>query len=220
LTRVLVAGATGLVGRECVHRLCSASGIVLVRALVRRRLVDAPPSPLLEERVVDFAALESRADLFGVDAIVCALGTTLKRAGSREAFRAVDFDLPLGIARLGISRGTRHFVLISALGANPRSRFFYNRVKGELEEALGALGYPSLSILRPSILLGDREEFRLGERIGTLLMRLVPGQAAPIHARDVAAVAVRQVLEPPTGRVVIGSREMRAMARASRSSAR
>jgi uncharacterized protein YbjT (DUF2867 family) len=218
LTRVLIAGATGLVGRECVRQLCSAGGITLVRALVRRRLTDQPASPLLDERVADFGTLESHADLFAVDAIVCALGTTMKRAGSRAAFRAVDLDLPLRIARLGLSRGARHFVLVSALGANPRSRFFYNRVKGELEDALAGLGYPSLTILRPSILLGDREEFRLGERIGIPLMRLVPGQAAPIHARDVAAVVVRQVLEPPDGRVVIKSAQMRAMAREWRSS--
>ncbi len=213
MTRALLAGATGLVGGECLRRLLAEPAVTLVRVLARRSLEGVPAASKLEAHVVDFARLADHASLLAVDAVVCALGTTMRRAGSRAAFRAVDFDLPLEIARLGREQGARHFVLVSALGANPRSVFFYNRVKGELEEALGALSYPALSILRPSLLLGDRAEVRLGERVAQKLARLVPGPAAPIHARDIAAAAVRQVLEPPVGRAVLSSREMRARRR-------
>lgn len=206
----MLAGATGLVGGECLRLLLAEPEVALVRVLSRRRPDQVPADPRLELELVDFARLAERSGLFDVDSIVCALGTTIRKAGSRAAFRAVDYELPLALARLGRERGARHFVLVSSLGANPRSRFFYSRVKGDLEDAVASLGYPALTILRPSLLLGERTEFRLGEAIAKRLAWLVPGPAAPIHARDVAAAAVRQVLSPPRGRLVLSSSEMRA----------
>jgi uncharacterized protein YbjT (DUF2867 family) len=172
---VVLIGATGLVGAECLRLLL--------------------------------------ADLLTADQLVCALGTTIGQAGSKERFRAVDFGIPLALGKLATERGVRHFLLVSALGADASSRVFYNKVKGELEEALSALSLRSLSIVRPSLLLGDRREFRLGESIAQRFAFLVPGKYAPINARDVAAALVRLAEEDAPGRRVVESAEMRAWAR-------
>ena len=178
-------------------------------ALVRRPLPNVDPARL-QCVVADFEHLDRTADHFAVDAIVCALGTTMRQAGSRERFRRVDFDYPLEAARLGRARGAAHFLLVSALGANPRSRVFYNRVKGEIEEALGALNFPALTIVRPSLLLGTRREFRLGEVIARHLAVLAPARIRPVSARAVAAALVDAALNPVAGRTVLESAELRA----------
>ena len=136
---------------------------MFVRRQVQFRFV-AGSSGEVELHVIDFDRLASYASLLAVDQILCALGTTIRKAGSQQAFRTVDFEYPAEIARLGIERGARHFLLVSALGADARSRVFYNRVKGELENAVLALPYRAHTIVRPSLLLGEREETRLGER--------------------------------------------------------
>jgi len=151
-----VAGATGLVGRECLRLLSNDVTVAEVRALVRHPLPPESSGPRIRECRTDFAQLHNHQDWFQVDWVFCALGTTMRAAGSREAFRRVDYEYPLAIAKLAISRGASHFLLVSATGANPRSAFFYNRIKGELEDAVRALGYRSLTIARPSLLLGKR----------------------------------------------------------------
>jgi hypothetical protein len=161
----MLLGATGLVGRECLRLLLADPGVTRIVALTRRPLDDQALWPKLQVEVVDFEQLASRGELFGVDQIFCALGTTIKKAGSRDAFRRVDFIYPLTAAKLGAERGARHFLLVSSLGASAESRFFYNRVKGQLEDALRTLPYPSVTIVRPSLLVGTREEFRLGEKL-------------------------------------------------------
>ena len=205
----LVAGATGLVGRECVRQLAAEPGVARTIALVRR----APPAgtfpPTVEVVALDFARLEQAAAGFGATHVVCALGTTMKQAGSREAFRTVDHDYVLAAARGARAGGARHFVLVSALGADAKSTFFYNRVKGETEQALLALGYRGVTILRPSLLLGPRGEFRLGEAVAKRLAWLTPGPYKPVQARDVAAAAVRAVVEERAGTRIIASRELR-----------
>jgi uncharacterized protein YbjT (DUF2867 family) len=160
--------------------------------------------------MVDFERLDRAAEQFAVDAIVCALGTTMRQARSRERFRRVDFDYPLEAARLARARGVPHFLLVSALGANARSRIFYNRVKGELEEALGGQGFPSLTIVRPSLLLGSRREFRLGEVIAKHLAFLTPARIRPVSARAVAAALVASAMNPVPGRILLESAEIRA----------
>ena len=124
-------------------------------------------------------------------------------AGSQAAFRAVDYELPLRVARLARAQGATHFLLVSALGASAASRVFYNRVKGELEDALGALGFRSLTIARPSLLLGERAEFRLGERVAQPFGCLMPPRWKPVHARQVAAALVRAAREDLAGHRVI-----------------
>jgi uncharacterized protein YbjT (DUF2867 family) len=185
-----VAGATGLVGQECLRLLSNDVTVALVRALVRHPL---PPKSLgarVRECRTDFAQLHDHQDWFQVDWVFCALGTTMRAAGSPEAFRRVDYEYPLAIAKLALSRGASHFLLVSAIGANPRSTFFYNRVKGELEDAVRALGYRSLTIARPSLLLGKRQEWRFGEELAKRLGWVLPSRWRPVQAAQVAAALV------------------------------
>lgn len=205
---VTLLGATGLVGRHTLDLLASDSAFTRVVVVARRRFAEAT-APRVEAHVVDFDRLAERPDLFRVDQVICALGTTIRAVdGSRERFRAVDYGLPLTAARLALSQGVRHFLLVSALGANAKSRVFYSRVKGELEDALRTMGFRSVTILRPSLLLGDRQEFRLGEEVGKRLGFLVPGRYRPIHARDVAAALVRSAREDVPGLHILESDEI------------
>jgi uncharacterized protein YbjT (DUF2867 family) len=185
---VLVAGWTGLVGGELLEQLEADPTIARIVAIGRRPAPSAPPR--ITTRVVDYDHLDADAGLFAVDQIFCALGTTMKQAGSKEAFRRVDFEYPLKLARLGLSKGARHFLLVSALGANVESRIFYNRVKGELEDSLRTMGYRSVTIVRPSLLVGKRPELRLVERVGMVIGEIIPGRYRPVKARDVARALV------------------------------
>jgi len=177
--------------------------------LTRRPLSGEPADGHVERHVVDFDRLASHAPLFRVDQILCALGTTIKTAGSQARFRRVDYEYPLTAARLGLEQGASHYLLVSALGADARSRVFYNRVKGELESAVLALGYRSVTIARPSLLLGQRAEYRLGEQIAKRLAFLVPRKYKPIDAGAVAAALVRAAKEDVPGRRILESSEMR-----------
>ncbi len=204
----LLAGATGLVGRECLDLLLRCGSFSSVTALVRRPIPGRMTEGTLRVAVVDFDHLEKHADLFSVDVAVCALGTTIHAAGSRQAFRRVDHDYPLQIARMARANGSVKFILVSALGADPASRVFYSRVKGELEEAVGALGYPALTILRPSVLLGDREEFRPGEEIMKRIGMILPLRYRPIHARRVAGAIVGAALDESAGRRIVANADL------------
>lgn len=206
---ILVAGATGLVGRECVRQLAAQPALGRVVALVRRAPTAGTFPPATRVVEADFARLEEEVTRLAPAHVVCALGTTMKQAGSREAFRHVDHDLVLAVARGALSAGARHFVLVSALGADPGSSFFYNRVKGEAERDLLALGYRSVTILRPSLLLGARGEFRLGEAIAKRFAWLTPGPWKPVHARDVAIAAARAIAEDRPGARTLQSRDLR-----------
>jgi uncharacterized protein YbjT (DUF2867 family) len=206
---VVLVGATGLVGSECLKLLLADPAFERVTVLARRPLEGIAASPKLAAHVVELEHPEPYADLLAADALICALGTTIRQAGSRERFREVDHGIPFALGRLGAARGLKHFLLVSALGADPRSRVFYNRVKGDLEKALSDLPLPALTIVRPSLLLGRRREFRLGERVAQAFAFLVPGRYAAIRARDVAAALVRFAKEDAAGRRIVESREMR-----------
>jgi uncharacterized protein YbjT (DUF2867 family) len=156
--------------------------------------------------------MHRHADVFAVDTIFCALGTTIKKAGSQARFREIDHDLPLQAARLGLANGARHYLLVSSLGANPGSGLFYSRVKGEVEEDLRVLGYPQLTIARPSLLLGVRDEIRLGERLFPALGWLMPPKYRPIEARDVARAMVALANEDGAETRVVEARELRRIA--------
>ena len=205
---LLIAGATGLVGRECLAPALADSAFDRVVVLARRPR-EGPADPKLDWRVADFAHLDAQRSAFAVDAIICALGTTIKVAGSRERFREVDHDYPLALARLGAAAGATHFLLVSALGADAGSRIFYNRVKGETERDILALEYPDVTIARPSLLVGERAEPRLGEQIGQILGLAVPGKYRPIRARVVARALVDAARTSGDGRRVLDSAEMR-----------
>lgn len=213
---VALLGATGLVGRHCLDLLARDHAFSRVIVLARRKFAEAT-APRVEAHLVDFDHLSERPDLFRVDQVISALGTTIKAVGgSQTRFRAVDYDMPLAAAKLAVAQGAHHFLLVSSLGANPHSRVFYNRVKGELEDALRTLGFRSITIVRPSLLLGERQEFRLGEEIGKRFAWIVPGKYRPVHARDVAAVLVRAAKEDIRGMRIIESDDLRSMATADR----
>jgi uncharacterized protein YbjT (DUF2867 family) len=204
----LLLGATGLVGAELLSLLLREAGISTVVALLRRPL-DLGVSPKLLTRVVDFDALERDADAFRTDLIFCALGTTMRQAGTQERFRRVDYDYPVMAASLGAKFGTSQYLLVSALGADARSRVYYNRVKGETEEAIRSIGIPSVTIARPSLLVGPRKEFRFGERLGQLVGLLAPPSIRPIPARDVAAALTLGSRQHRSGCQILASRDMR-----------
>jgi uncharacterized protein YbjT (DUF2867 family) len=207
----MLLGATGLVGRELLTLLRAEPDVERIVVLVRRPL--APfDDPKVRKEIVDFEALGSRSDLFSVDQIFCALGTTIKQAGSQPAFRRVDLEYPLVAARLGVEHGARHYLVVTALGASAGSRVFYNRVKGELEDALRTLPYRSVSIARPSLLLGDRQEHRLGEELGKRFGWLAPGRYRPVSARAVALSLVLAAREDRPGLRIIESEEIRRLA--------
>jgi uncharacterized protein YbjT (DUF2867 family) len=209
---VLLAGASGLVGRECIDLLLDDLTVRSLTAVVRRPLETGVKSERLSVEQIDFDHLDQRPTLFAVDQIFCALGTTMRQAGSQSAFRRVDYEYPLRIAELGIKQGARHFLLVSALGADPKSRVFYNRVKGELEEAVAVLGYPALTIVRPSLLLGERTERRFGEEVAKRFAHLFPARLKPIHARRVAGALVQAAREDVPGCRRIESRELQEFA--------
>lgn len=212
---VLIAGASGLVGGMLLDGLLSDPSVAAVHALGRRDLARAHPR--LSVHVVDFAALPA---LPPAGEVYLALGTTIKAAGSQAAFRAVDVDAALAVARAARAAGATRLGVVSAMGADVRSRIFYNRVKGELEEALAALGFAALAIARPSLLLGDRaalgQPARSGERMLARLTRgsrfLIPADYRPIAAADVAA-ALLQTVPRAAGRVVLPSGTMQGAAR-------
>jgi uncharacterized protein YbjT (DUF2867 family) len=169
-TAVLV-GASGLVGGYCLQTLLADSRYARIVLLGRRELV-AARHPLLAQKVVDFDAL-TQSDFAGADEVFCALGTTIRKAGSQQGFRHVDVDYPLAAARLSRQAGTKQFFLVSSVGANAATKNFYLKTKGELEQEIGKLGFNAFHVFRPSLLLGKREEFRLGERIAMATMPLL-----------------------------------------------
>jgi len=208
---VAIAGATGLVGRATVRLLLADPSVERVTALVRRP-ISQPAHPKFHAAVVDFDRLAEYDGLLAVDQVVCALGTTIKQAGSRERFRQVDFGYPFELARIGVRQGARHFLLVTALGADAGSAFFYNRVKGDLEEVVRALPYRSLTILRPSLLLGNREEVRLGEEVAARLSFLAPSRVKPVEAETVAQALVMAARADLPGERIIESKAIRELA--------
>ncbi|HEV8647689.1 MAG TPA: oxidoreductase [Burkholderiales bacterium] len=193
--KALIAGATGLVGGYVLRRLLAHPSYSQVEILVRH---ESPVhDPKLTQHIVDFARLDAGVPGVAPDDVFCCLGTTIGKAGSEEAFRRVDFDYPLALARLAKAVGAGKFLTVSALGADPKSAVFYNRVKGEVEQAIAAIGLPAAHFFRPSLLLGPRAESRPAEKIGiavgTLITPLMIGglrKYRPIHADTVAAAMV------------------------------
>ena len=209
MKRVLLVGATGLVGQSVLRLALAHPQVAQVIAPTRRAL---PAHARLLNPVVDFEALPEDADWWAVDAVICTLGTTIADAGSRAAFRRVDHDYPLQVARLARRHGARVYALNSAMGANARSAIFYNRVKGELEDALAALDYPSLVLVRPGLIDGARERPHAGEgralAVSSLLRPLLPGKWRPSRAVRIADALVDAALQGMPGRHVVEAAEL------------
>lgn len=209
---VALAGATGLVGRAILEGLLADASVTAVHTFGRRG--PGFEHPRLTPHVVDFDALPTLPPL---DEVYLALGTTIKAAGSQAAFRALDFDANLAFARAAHAAGARRAGLVSSMGADTKSRIFYNRVKGETEQALARLTFEGLVIVRPSLLTGDREALgqiaRPAERVAQvvlgLLGPLVPANYRPIAAATVARALLARVPAAP-GRVLLLSGEVAA----------
>ena len=205
LRKVLVLGGTGLVG-TCLVQLASIHPAVSeVIAPVRKVPEDASArhQSNVHWLAVDFDKLEDQAALFEVDVVLCALGTTMRKAGSRQAFEAVDLELPLRAARRARSASVSRFGAVSSTGANPKSSVFYSRTKGRLEAGLALLNFEILVLARPSLLLGDRPEKRFGEDSAKAFLEpinwMVPSAWRPIQASKVARQLLDATLEAGPG---------------------
>lgn len=217
--KALLLGATGLVGGHCLDKLLADAVYGKVVALGRR------PLPLehekLEQHTIDFARLAEFAPLLQTQDVFSCLGTTIRKAGTREAFREVDYTYQYEAARLAAQAGAEQLLLISSMGADARSFIFYNRVKGELEDAVSKLPLRGVQIFRPSLLLGAREEFRRGERVSEYAMKtfsfLMVGpleKYRPVQASAVASAMLNIAKEHPAGINVFESDRISAMAEA------
>lgn len=208
---VLIAGATGLVGREILQGLLADAAVAAVHSVGRREL--PLRHPRLTQHRVDFKASFT---LPRVDEAFIALGTTIKAAGSQEAFRAVDFDAVVAVAKAAKAAGATRLGVVSAMGADPKSRIFYNRVKGETEAALAALGFDGLVVARPSFLVGDRTSLgqperggeKLALRLSNWLAPLIPDNYRAIEATSVAR-ALLQAVPAAQGLRIMPSSELR-----------
>lgn len=204
--KLLLVGSTGLVGRHVLGLALADPRVDGVTALARRAL---PAHPKLRALPVDFDRLPDDAPWWRADAAICTLGTTMRAAGSQPAFRRVDHDYPLAAARIARRHGTPTYVLNSALGAGPSSRFFYHRVKGELERDLAGLGFASFTAVRPGLIGGRRDEFRAGERAAVLALTLfgplLPRGWRLNPATRIARALLDAALNPAPGSHVIAS---------------
>jgi uncharacterized protein YbjT (DUF2867 family) len=204
--RAIVAGATGLVGREVVKLLLDDPDVISVVALTRQPL--GIPHPKLSEALIAFEHLDDFASP-AVDDYFCCLGTTMRKAGSREAFRRVDFEYPVAIARMALAAGATRCFFVSSAGADPMSRVFYTRTKGELEVEIARLPFRTVVAFRPSLLDGDRAEYRFGERMALAVLRplssVVPAKFRPIGSAAVARAMVAAARADEAGRFVVES---------------
>lgn len=207
MSQVLITGATGLVGGHLLRMLLNAPGVKSVAAPTRRPLADIsgvfnPHDPQLTD------ALAQVVD--PIDIVFCCLGTTRREAGSKEVFVHADYTLVIDTALVGKKLGAQHMLVVSAMGANAHSPFFYNRVKGEMEEALIAQQWPRLTIARPSMLIGEREKKRAGETLFAPIFNLLPGNLKSIEARDVASALLAEALSPTQeGVQILSSSQLR-----------
>ena len=208
MTTLLIAGATGLVGGRALVLALADRRIDHVVAPTRRALAGHPK---LRNPVVDFDRLPTDADWWSVDAAICALGTTRAAAGSADAFRRVDHDFVLDVAERVREHGATRFALVSSMGADALSRFLYTRTKGEVEDAVRRLCFASLTIARPGLLGGDREEFRPTERAAQILFRaaapLLPARLRISPAEVVARALVEAVVAVRPGETIIEAAE-------------
>jgi uncharacterized protein YbjT (DUF2867 family) len=198
-----VIGATGLIGSYLLNELLNDPFYDTVKILIRKPLDITHPK--LEKKIVDFNDSDSLlVAIDNSDAVFCAVGTTQKKVkGDKEAYRKVDYDIPVKAARFSKMTGCETFVLVSSVGANSKSKTFYLKLKGEVEEAVKTVGVKSVHIMQPSMLLGERKEFRLGEKIGKIFMTglsfLLPSKYKPIQANKVAIAMLNAAKENNEG---------------------
>lgn len=203
----MIAGASGLTGSQLVKFLCENETYEKVTIIVRNAISFSHPKLVTKVKNLNQV---TKDDFVGVDDFFCCLGTTMKKAGSKEAFEQVDLIAPIQMGKFAQSQGAKHMLVISAMGANPESNVYYNRVKGTMEDKVLMLTLPHVSIFRPSLLTGNREEFRLGECFGEIAMTLLkPAFLGPlkkyrsIEAKQVAFAMMKIALRTPSRTVAI-----------------
>lgn len=200
-----------MVGSNCLKLLAFDPAFERVVVLTRRSF-QVLSSPKIECHQVNFDDPNSYSTYLNVDAVICALGTTIKKAGTQEVFRKIDYEYPLKFAQLAREAGASHFLLVTSMGSDANTRNFYLHVKGELEDAVAVLGYPALSIFRPSLLLGPRKELRLGELISQKLLGtvsfMIPRSVRPVRASEVASAIVDRAKLEAAGTKIVTNAEM------------
>jgi uncharacterized protein YbjT (DUF2867 family) len=206
---LLLVGATGLVGQSVLRQALADSRVTKVVAVTRKPL---PPESRLENPVVDFDALPADALWWQVDGGICTLGTTMRQAGSHQAFRKVDVDYPLAVAKLLRQYGARSFAFNSSIGADPKARAFYMRIKGEVEQKLIACGFPSLTLVRPSGILGPRKPHRAWEartiRAFHSLRPVLPRHYRVVPADKIAKALLEAAISAPAGVQIVESERL------------
>ena len=213
----LVAGATGLIGSELLQQLIHGRYYQTISLLSRREVETS--SKRVETIITDYEKLTEKDVPKGVDDVFCCLGTTMKKAGSKEAFRQVDYDYPLKVAEIAKKKGAGQYLLVSAMGADANSSIFYNQVKGEIEQAIAQLKFPAFHIFRPSVLTGRRSENRVGEKVVQMLMNtlspvMIGGlrKYRPISGEDVASAMYRMAKKELKGRYIFESDKIQTLA--------
>lgn len=206
----LLAGSTGLIGKQLLELLLEDSHYTVVKAISRKPL-DIQHAKL-QNIVSDFSTLTEHHDQLKADDVFCCLGTTIKQAGSQAAFRQVDYEYPLELARLTKNQGAAQYLIITALGSDAKSGIFYNRVKGEVEQAIDAVGFDSYHIFRPSLLLGERTEKRAGEGAATVVYKalgfLIPLKYKAIDSIKVAKAMLHFAKQNSKGKFIHESKEL------------
>ncbi|MCX6145395.1 MAG: NAD(P)H-binding protein [Ignavibacteriales bacterium] len=213
----LVVGASGLVGGHLLALLLADDTYSRVIVLTRKSL--GFEHPKLLERVVNFDQLEQQQNLIKGEDVFCCLGTTIKAAGSQEAFRKVDFTYVVQTAAISQKNGARQFLVISSLGADIHSRIFYNRVKGEMEEAVAKVPFDAVRIFRPSLLLGERRESRPAEALGTFFVKALSvllfiggmRRYRAVHAQTAAKAMLRATKQQVKGVEILESEEIQSL---------
>ncbi len=210
----IIAGASGLIGSSLTQQLLNSKDYGQVVALVRKPLNIEHPK--LNQQVIDFDQLAELPDFPKGDDVFCTLGTTIKTAGSKEAFYKVDFTYPYELAKRALAAGAERYFIVSAMGADVDSLYFYNRVKGEIEDKVSFLDYRTIYIFKPSLLRGDRNESRLGEKIALAITRIIPfigplKKYHPIHADKVADAMLKVAKQEVKGCYYYESELMRKM---------
>jgi len=214
---ICIAGASGLVGHELLMISAHLDQVSKVKAISRSPLGKIPAK--VENLIMDFDSLESKAEALRADIFICCLGSTIKKAGSQEAFRRVDYDYVVQFAKVAEKVGAKKLLVVSAMGASAESKVFYNRVKGEMEEALYDLNIPQIEVFRPSLILGERKEARRGEdiaqKLAPVLNKVMMGplrKYRAISAKDIAKAMAIATVNFYEGRYIYESDEIQAIA--------
>lgn len=211
MKKAAIIGATGLIGGHILQQLTNDDSVEEIRVVVRRPMqASCPRIKVIQISFSDTDAL--RKAVSGCDSVFCAIGTTRKKTPNLQEYRKIDYDIPVTVARLSAEEGVRSFHLVSSVGANSQSSNFYLKMKGDTEEAVQQSGLAGLVIYRPSLLLGNRKEVRIAERISTLMMPFIsllfPANYKPIQASTVASAMIRDAKNEISGCITAHYSEM------------